>query len=119
MNKLTITAFLLSISIASTTAYACMGSDDHKGNKHHGKKHQSHKQFELIDSNNDGELSKEEVLSFHEQRFIAMDLNSDGVVTKEEMKVYRKKQKFMKIDKNNDGVISEDEFESSAKSHKK
>ena len=116
MNKLTISAILLSLSVASTAAYACM---DNTGNKHQGKKHQGHKQFELMDADNDGAISKEEALNFHEQHFTSMDMDGDGVVTKEEMKAYRQKQRFMKIDTNNDGVISEDEFKSSSKSHKK
>lgn len=114
MNKLTITAILLSISVASTAAYAGMGHSCHKGNKHQG-----HKQFSLMDTNNDGSVSKEEWSNFHEQRFTAMDADADGVVTKEEIKAYRKKQRFMRMDTNNDGVISEDEMESSYGSHKK
>lgn len=118
MNKLTISAILLSLSVASTAAYACMDNGSHSGNKHHGKKHQAHKQFELMDANNDGAISEEEALNFHKQHFSAMDMNADGVVTKEEMKSYRQKQRFMKIDTNNDGVISEDELAAS-KYHKK
>jgi Ca2+-binding EF-hand superfamily protein len=113
MNKLTITAILLSISFVSASAYAGMGSGQ-KCNKHKG-----HKQFSLIDTNNDGSLSKEEVLNFHEQHFILMDADADGLVTKEEMKTYRKKQHFMRMDSNKDGVISEDEMMQSSKSHKK
>lgn len=118
MNKLTITAILLSISVASTVvstaAYAGMGSKDHKGNKHYG-----HKQFSLMDSNSDGALSKEELLTFHEQRFTSIDTDGDGLVTKKEIKAHRQKQRFMRMDSNNDGVISEDEMTLSYNSHNK
>ena len=114
MNKLTITAIFLSISVASTAAYACMGGGDHKCNKHQGQK-----QFSLMDANADGSLSKEEVISFHEQHFISMDANADGLVTKEEMKMYKKKQHFKHMDSNKDGVISESEMMKPSALHKK
>jgi Ca2+-binding EF-hand superfamily protein len=111
MNKRTITAILLSISVVSTAAYGGMGSGDHK--------HRTHKQFSLMDSNNDGSLSKQELLDFHEQRFIAIDTDADGLVTKEEIKTHRQKKRFMRIDSNNDGVITEDEMVLSYPSHNK
>lgn len=103
MNKLTITAILLSVSVASATAYA--GMDGKKGNKHHGQKH-----FAMVDTNGDDALSKEEVLNFHEQRFTEMDADSDGLVTKKEMKSYRKEQRSKhKKNKRSKGPMSDDE----------
>ncbi|MBL4798866.1 MAG: EF-hand domain-containing protein [Oleispira sp.] len=116
MNKPTITAILLSISVASTlvstTAYAGMERGNHKS-------HQGHKQFSLMDSNSDGALSKEELLTFHEQRFTSIDTDADGLVTKKEIKAHRQKQRFMRMDSNNDGVISEDEMSLSYSAHNK
>jgi Ca2+-binding EF-hand superfamily protein len=103
MNKLTITAILLSLSIVSAASYAGMGG----------------KQFSRMDSNNDGSLSKEELLSFHQQRFTSMDADADGLVTKEEMKNHRQTKRFMRMDSNKDGVISEEEMVLFHKSHNK
>jgi Ca2+-binding EF-hand superfamily protein len=111
MNKLTITAIFLSFSVVSVASYAGMEGMhyDGEGYKHKGHS-KGHKTFSLMDSNNDGLLSKEEVLSFHQQRFTLMDADADGLLTKEEMKNHRQKKRFMRMDSNQDGVISEEEM---------
>ena len=105
MIKRTTSAIFFAITLVSTAVYA---SSDGKG--YQGHKHQGHKKFSLMDTNNDGLLSKEELLSFHEQRFTLIDADGDGLVSKNEIKSYRKKQRFMKMDTNEDGVISESEM---------
>jgi len=97
MNKRTTSAIFLAITLASAGTYA---SSNDKG----------HKKFSLMDANNDGLLSKEELLSFHDQRFTLIDADGDGLVSKDEIKSYRKKHRFMKMDTNGDGVISESEM---------
>jgi hypothetical protein len=66
MNKLAITAILLSLSAVSALSYAEMegGHHDSEGYKNKDDS-KGHKHFSLMDSNNDGSLSKEELLSFH------------------------------------------------------
>jgi Ca2+-binding EF-hand superfamily protein len=113
MKKLTITAILLSLSIVSAASYADIEGYKNKGDS------KGHKHFTLMDSNNDGSLSKEELLSFHQQRFTSMDTDADGLVTKEEMKNHRQKKRFMRMDSNKDGVISEEEMVLLHKSHNK
>lgn len=103
MKKLTMTAILLSISVVSTAVYAGMEG----------------KQFSRMDSNNDGSLSKDELLNFHDQRFTLIDTDADGLVTKEEIKTHRQKKRFMRMDSNDDGVISEEEMMLSHNAHNK
>jgi len=116
MTKLTMTALLLSISFASTGAYAGMDGKHHGGQ---GYKNKGHMQFSLMDSNDDGSLSKEELLSFHDQRFTLIDVDANGLVTKEEIKTHRQKKRFMRMDSNDDGVISEEEMMLSHNAHNK
>jgi hypothetical protein len=116
MNKLTMTAILLSISFASTGANAGMDGKKHSGQGH---KNKGHMQFSLMDSNDDGSLSKEELLSFHDQRFLLIDADANGLVTKKEIKTHRQKKRFMRMDSNKDGVISEEEMILSHNTHNK
>ena len=112
MNKSTTSAIFLAITLVSTAVYASSDDKGHKckDHKHQAHKNDRHKQFSLMDTNNDGLLSKEELLNFHDQRFTLIDADGDGLVSKDEIKAYRKKQRFMKMDTNEDGVISESEM---------
>lgn len=94
MNKHTISAFLLASSVLSAAAYA----DGHnKDDKKHGHKNHGAKHFSMIDENDDGKLSKEEMLNFHERHFTKMDADGDGFISKEEMKAkYKDKKKHNK-----------------------
>ncbi len=107
MNKKIIAAIV--ISITSTVAYAGI---EHRSGHSFGMK-----KFSLIDTNEDGSLSRDEVVSFHGQRFTDMDADNDGLVNKSEIKSYRKKQRFLGLDANKDGVITEDEMTLSRGSH--
>jgi Ca2+-binding EF-hand superfamily protein len=93
MNKFTISALFLGITFASAGVYAGMDGKSHSGQGH---KNKAHNKFLLIDTNNDGSLSKEEVLSFHEERFNTMDADANGLISKKEMKSYRKAQRSHK-----------------------
>jgi Ca2+-binding EF-hand superfamily protein len=69
--------------------------------------------FNKIDVNNDGKISKEEYNAAVIKTFNKYDKNKDGFLTKEEIKAIRKidTQKFLKeVDKNKDGKISKEEF---------
>jgi Ca2+-binding EF-hand superfamily protein len=113
MKKRTLTALILATTVLSSAAYASCGDKDHskKGpNKKHGAK-----KFMMIDANNDGKISKEEMQTFHDNHFMKMDTDKNGFITKEEMKASHKAQhkgkkaRLMKMDTNNDGVVSDEE----------
>ncbi len=110
MKKSLITVFLISVA-ATSSVYAGM---EQEGRHLMGKR-----AFSIIDSNQDGSLSKEEVSTFHSERFDKMDANSDGLVTKQEAKAFRKKQRFIRIDSNGDGIITEEEMSLSRQYHHK
>lgn len=123
MKKHTLTALILASSVLSAAAYADCDKDNKKGeHRKHGAKH-----FSMIDANDDGKLSKEEMLNFHQSHFTKMDADGDGFVSKEEMKAkYKEKHKgkkkhLMKMDTNNDGEISDEEkaaYKMERKEHK-
>jgi Ca2+-binding EF-hand superfamily protein len=97
MKKRTITALILATSVLSSVAYASCD------NKENGKKgahpKQGAKKFMMIDANNDGKLSKEEMQTFHENHFMKIDTDKDGFITKEEMKAGHKAKQEGKKDR--------------------
>lgn len=103
------TKLIAAVIISSLSAMAYAGDDRKETRKDGQSHHQSMKQFSSIDTNKDKKLSKAEVLSFHEKRFVEIDADKDGLITKKEIKAHGKKQRFMRIDTNKDGVISEEE----------
>lgn len=107
MKKHTITAFILASSFLSAAAYA---ECEHRGHKQGGKNKQGAQHFKMVDANEDGKLSKEEMLNFHENKFTKMDSDGDGFITQDEMKSQMKMNRFMRMDTNNDGVITPDEM---------
>lgn len=69
--------------------------------------------FNKVDANNDGKISKKEYFDAVKRIFDKVDKNKDGVLTRDELKAIDKidAKKFMKgEDINNDGKISEEEF---------
>lgn len=45
--------------------------------------------LEKVDVNKDGAISKEEFMSFHEQRFNEMDIDKNGTISKDEVEARR------------------------------
>ena len=52
-----------------------------------------------MDTNNDGQVSKEEWIKHHEEMFTKLDADGDGNITKEEFKAFKKAMKDKKEDK--------------------
>lgn len=66
--------------------------------------------FNELDKNGDGKVSKEEFRAFLDNQFSEMKKDKDGNVTVESYTVYMA-ARFKSLDKNNDGVITPDEYE--------
>lgn len=77
--------------------------------------------FDMVDTNHDGFLSKDEIKAEHMKKFDAIDANRDGFLTKDEMKAFHENQmkkrmgaiqerRIEHLDENNDGVITKDEW---------
>jgi hypothetical protein len=78
----------------ATTSAPAPADGKHMG-KHKGM------MFEMMDTNHDGSVSKDEFTAHHTARFDKMDANHDGSVNKEEIEAYRaaKKAEWEKMKK--------------------
>ncbi|MCB0415082.1 MAG: hypothetical protein KDD50_12160 [Bdellovibrionales bacterium] len=77
---------IAAISISLLFLVSCA----HHGSRHHmGQK----KMFEMMDTNKDGAVTKDEFDKAHEGMFAGMDANKDGKVTSEEMADHMKMKK--------------------------
>lgn len=87
MKKLLALTALAAIMFAAPNAYA-----DHHGD---GGKMQKHKggMFQKLDTDGNGEVTKEEFSAFHDKKFSDMDADGNGVVTKDEAEAMRAKWK--------------------------
>ena len=73
--------------------------------------------FNKIDTNNDGKISKKEYMDAVTKTFNKIDKNKDGSLTKDELKAIYKNDAGMflkEADKNKDGKISREEFTAAA-----
>lgn len=59
------------------------GHGDTKSGDHHG--HQCQHMMSSVDLNNDGKISKEEFMKYHEAKFDKKDTNKDGFLDETEM----------------------------------
>ncbi len=59
--------------------------------------------FEMLDTNKDGMVSKDEFMTSHMARFEKMDANKDGNVNKEEIEAYRAAKKAEREQMKKDG----------------
>jgi len=70
---------LITVSISALILGALSLSTLHAG--HHG----GGKKMEMMDTDGDGAVSKEEFMSHKEQRFMEKDENGDGILSEDEM----------------------------------
>lgn len=108
MKKRIATALILATSVLSAAAYADCDNNNHKKGAH--KKHGA-KKFAMIDENNDGKLSKEEMKNFHEKHFMIMDTDGDGFISQEEMSSKYKNRKDRKERKDGKGYSKDSDDE--------
>lgn len=79
----------------------------------HGGKHGPHMNFEQLDSNGDGQVTKEELANAATTRFNAVDTNGDGNLSVDELAAASERANQDRIakmvekrDENGDGVLS-------------
>ena len=66
--------------------------------------------FQRLDTNNDGQISRDEAQVPRDARFDRMDLDGDGAITKAEFDTLGDRR-FNKTDINGDGFVTPDEVE--------
>lgn len=107
-NKLMAAALLAALA---TTASQAAFADDHKEKGPRGDKGMEHHM--KADTNDDGMISLDEFLTMKKQRFAEMDTNNDGNLSREEMrdahKKYRKKFKEMRQERRQKNDSGNDE----------
>ena len=81
---------LASLAAAALTFSGAALAEHHEGGDGHKKGKKGH-YFEKVDTNGDGQISKEEHMTAAEERFTKMDTNGDGAITKEEVQEKMKK----------------------------
>ena len=105
ISKTTIIASALVVSGGLIAGLATAASfTGHKGFSHHGKINAL-----KLDSNKDGALSREELLSHNAKRFIRLDSNEDGSISKDEFNAHLIAM-FKAMDSNRDGMLKGDEM---------
>lgn len=107
MKGLTMKKLLAMTALTLAFASPAMAEDmDHHDGAHHQK---GGMMFEKLDLNNNGEITREEFVAFHETKFTEIDKDASGVITpdeaeaakaewKEKMKERRAEHKKMKDD---------------------
>lgn len=112
--KNTVIMTTLAVTIIAGAAFAAGSEKSHRG---HGPR----LNFEEVDANKDGKLSKDELAAHAEARFNQTDTNNDGLVSEAELRARiaqrmedradRKVSRMMKHhDANDDGQLSQDEM---------
>lgn len=97
---------LLTLSLLATLASGAAFASNHEGEGHKDKGYKGkkiEKMIEKMDTNKDGEISKDEFTAHHEKKFNEMDTNKDGKVSKQEgeefYKAMKEKREKMKKEK--------------------
>ena len=121
-KSLFLTAFL-SAAVLATAASAANGP----GRGMRGGERPPFPPLQDIDANEDGAISRDEVIAFQNARFTDMDANADGEVSPDEMRAFgeerredRRKQmrgaaedKFAQLDTDGSGALSREEMSQS------
>jgi len=82
INKTKLSIYALSVAfILAVAGTSSLHAGHHGGGKN---------KMEMMDTDGDGAVSKEEFMSHKEQRFMKKDANGDGVLTEDEMKKHCK-----------------------------
>lgn len=66
--------------------------------------------FDYVDSNGDGEISRQEAMAGQQQHFQSIDLDGDGTINMYEWQSYMTRD-FDAVDSNADDMLSRDEWE--------
>ena len=77
------------------------------------KKKDPKKQIAKYDTDQDGKISSEEVMTIRKKRFSKYDKNKDGFIQKDEMKSKNKKgsgKRFIKLDVDKDSQVTMEEW---------
>lgn len=88
-NKM-ILASLASAFLMSAPAWAEQSSTTGTPAPTAAPKEHHHPMMDKIDTNKDGQVSKDEFMKAQEERFASMDANGDGQISKDEFKAKRK-----------------------------
>ncbi len=118
-NKLILSSTLAGILLASTgVVVAAKGPG--------GGPPSPDRLFEMLDLNEDGEITREEAENAREARFEAADTNGDGLLSPEEMTAAREaraaerqQRHFAKLDTNEDGLLSQEEMAASPRAQRR
>jgi len=113
------TTFATLIGAAALVIAVPFAAQAERGQGRHGGPDGEH--MKAVDTNGDGEISKEEVQAFRATVFNAADANQDGALTLDEMiahhetmeaqrKAERQARMFEKLDADGNGTVSAAEF---------
>lgn len=109
MKKLTIAALIV-VAVGSA-AYTAMAQQ---------QRGLGESMVEAVDANQDGNISKDEMLAHRAEKFASADTNGDSLVTAEEFEAFaiaererkaaeRRARRFAKLDADGDGFVSAEE----------
>lgn len=107
-SEISIFAGALAISVGLIAGLATAGSfPSHEGFGHQG--HHGKINALKLDTNNDGVLNEEEILSHNSERFMRLDSDENGSISKDEFNA-RLIAMFKKMDSDGDGRLNADEM---------